>query len=263
MNDLDVLAQQAVDAAINQKWKDALSFNEKIVKLDSKNLAATLRLGYAYLQLKNNKEAKKYYQKALRIQPKNHVALENLERISVLGMRRSKKTADDHGALNPALFLEIPGKTKSISLVNVGQKKDLAELRIGQEMILQLKKRKVEARTKSDKYIGSLPDDLSKRLIFFLKAKSKYLAYVKEASLNRVVMFIKEESKGKKVANFLSFPQNSQSNMDKISDESQPAAGDEDDTEEDEWEGVGHELAHEEKEEHLVDIHHEEEEVEE
>lgn len=261
MNEVDILQQQAVDAAISQQWKQALLLNEKILKLESKNLAATLRLGYAHLHLKNNKEAKKYYQKALRIQPKNHVAIENLERIGVMGVRRSKKTGDDMVIINPNLFLEIPGKTKIVTLVNVGQKKDLAELRIGQEIKLQLKKRKVEARTNNDKYLGCLPDDLSKRLIFFLKVKSKYFAYIKEANLNRVVLFIKEELKGKKVTHFLSFPHNSQANIDRISDESQ-AEGNED--EEDEWEGVGHEISAEEKEEQLIDIHpQEEEEVEE
>lgn len=263
MDEIDVLEQQAVDAAMNQEWKEAVVFNERILKIDDKNLGACLRLGFTHFRSKNNKEAKKYYQKALHIQPKNQVALENLERLKVLGERSTRKaTPAQSAALNPSLFLEIPGKTKSAQLVNVGQKKDLAELVIGQEVELKLKKRKIEARTESGSYVGCLPDDLSKRLIFLIKAKSRYVAYIKEANLNRAVLFIKEELKGKKVSHFLSFPQNIQTNMEQMSGE-RPTNETEDETEDEEWEGVGHELATEEKEEQLVDIHPEEEEVEE
>ncbi len=262
MNDIDLLEQQAVDAAITQHWKDALHLNEKILKLDSKNLAACLRLGFVYMQMKDYKESKKYYQKALRIQPKNHVAQENLERLEVLGEKSSRKSTGEKTILNPNLFLEVPGKTKTVTLVNSGQKKDLAELVIGQKVGLKLKKRKVEARTTAGKYIGSLPDDISKRLIYFIKAKSNYAAYVKESSLNRVVIFIKEELKGKKVFHYTSFPQNSQANMDKIQDDSNSESEEHDENDEDEWDNIAHELSQEEKEE-IIDVHPEEEEAEE
>lgn len=261
MNDIDILEEQAVDAAVGMRWKDAIFLNEKILHLDSKNLSACLRMGFAYLQVKNNKEAKKYYQKALRIQPKNQVASENLERIKILGERGSGKSSSEQARLDPSLFLDVPGKTKSVALVNVGQKQDLAKLVIGQEVELKLKKRKVEARGTSGSYIGSLPDDLSKRLIYFLKAKSKYLAYIKESNLNRVVLFIREIGKGKKVAHYSSFPQNIQTNINRMNDETQ-AEHEEEENEDEEWDNLTHELTVEEKEE-LADIHQEEEESEE
>jgi tetratricopeptide (TPR) repeat protein len=267
MDEIDMMEQRAVDAAINQQWKEAITLNEKILAKDSKNLAACLRLGFAHLQAKNNKEAKRYYQKAIRIQPKNQVAIENLERLKILGERSGKKGSGVIGSLNPNLFLEIPGKTKSVMLVNPGQKKDLAELVAGQEVELKFKTRKVEARTKSGKYVGCLPDDLSKRLLYFIEAKSKYAAHVKEAGINRVVLFIREEIKGKKVAHYLSFPHNIQTNLDNMHSEAQAShEGEEvEEAEEGEEWGAGHEITHlptEEREE-LPDIHTEEEEAEE
>ena len=115
--------------------------------------------------------------------------------------------------MNPNLFLEIPGKTKSVGLVNLGQKNILAQLSVGQEVVQKIKKRKVEVRTKENEYIGSLPDDLSRRLLVFLKAKSKYGVFIKEASLSRITVFIREDKKGKKVQHYLSFPQNIQSQI--------------------------------------------------
>ena len=61
MNEIDILENQAVDAAVNLGWKAAIFLNEKILRIESHNLAACLRLGFAYLQLNKIKEAKRYY----------------------------------------------------------------------------------------------------------------------------------------------------------------------------------------------------------
>lgn len=217
MNRIDVLEQQAVEAAVKSHWKEAIKLNKQIVVQDKQNLSAHLRLGFSYLQLRSLEEAKKYYRKALKLQPANMVAFENLERIKVLeskSIKKSKKTSSFQ--LDPVLFLEMPGKTKSVALVNLGQKNILVHLEIGQEVILSIKKRKVEVRTRNAEYVGTLPDDLSRRLLLFLKAKSLYKAYIKEAHLSRVTVFIKEEKKGRTVNAYLSFPSDIQANINRI-----------------------------------------------
>ncbi len=214
MNDIELLEQQAIDAAINLQWKEALSLNTQIIKIDKKNEAAHLRMGFVYLQLKDILNAKKYYSKALKIQPKSSVALQNIERIKVLEKAKINKNSDQEVSFDPELFMEMAGKTKMVALSNLGQKNILARLTIGQKVELQIKKRRVEVRTTSKEYIGALPDDLSKRLIFFLKAKSSYVTYIKESTLTRVIVFIKEEKKGKQVMSQISFPQNIQKKLD-------------------------------------------------
>ncbi|NTU46391.1 hypothetical protein HGA88_02085 [Candidatus Roizmanbacteria bacterium] len=206
MNDLDILEQQAVDAAINQEWEQAVVYNKQILDLESQNVPAFLRLGFAELQRENISAAKEYYTAVLKLQPNNQMALDNLERIAVLSEKGAIVPVKERTKLDPNLFLEITGKTKSVPVVNIGQKNVLARLIVGQEIELKLKARKVEVRTRQDEYIGALPDDVSKRLIFFLKAKSTYRAYIKEANLSKVVIFIQEEKKGKKVAHYSSFP---------------------------------------------------------
>jgi hypothetical protein len=206
MNEIDILEQQAVDASINQQWDVAVEINKQILVMDDQNISAYLRLGFAELQKEDAKEAKKYYDAVLKLQPHNQMAIDNLERIEILLDTSTKKSVKEKAHLDPNMFLEIPGKTKSVPLVKLGQKNVLAVLAVGQEIELKLKARKVEIRSKDDEYIGSLPDDLSKRLIFFLKNKSSYRAYIKESNLSRVVIFIQEEKKGKKVAHYSSFP---------------------------------------------------------
>ncbi|MBI2641439.1 hypothetical protein HYW87_02480 [Candidatus Roizmanbacteria bacterium] len=208
MNELEILERQAVDAAIQFRWTEAVDLNKQIIAQDKHNLNAFLRLGFANLQLQKLNEAKRFYRKALKIQSNSNVAKENLERIKILQSRSAKSKKTQELNLDPNLFLEVPGKTKSVILVKLGQKNILAHINVGQEVYLKPKKRKVEVRARENEYIGSLPDDLSKRLLLFLKAKSKYQVFVKEANLNRVTVFISELSKGKKVSKYISFPQN-------------------------------------------------------
>lgn len=249
ISDLEILETKAVDSAINLDWEEAIKLNLQIVKLDHKNISAYLRLGYAYLQIGKILESKKYYRKALKIQPKNPVVFENLERIKILEEQKVKKTRRDKITLKPNIFIEISGKTKAVPLVNHGQKDILAKLLIGQEVILKIKKRRVEVRTYDDEYVGNLPDDLSRRLIIFLKAKSKYNAYIKETGLTRVVIFIKEEAKGRTVANNISFPHNIQKNVNTTSEEEKSDTDGEDaDESEDNWEKLSGDLIEEEKE---------------
>lgn len=221
------LEKQAIEAAISSNWESAIKLNEEIVKHEKKNTDAYLRLGFAYLQDGRANEAKKYYKKALVLQPGNQTAKDNLEKIKILESRKLHKVRDVN--LNPYLFLDIPGKTKTVTLVNNGQKATLARLAIGQKLSLAVKKRRVEVRTTDEEYIGCLPDDISKRLTIFIKAGSAFEAYVKETSLKHVAVFLKEEKKGKRVAKYISFPVNIQSNLQNLSsgkDDSE--SGDED-----------------------------------
>ena len=237
MNDIDLLEQQAIDAAINLNWATAVDLNTKILAKQEYNLGAILRLGFAYLQKNDLPKAKKTYQKALKIQSENTIALENIERIKILEVKGSKNGIKRDKKFDPNLFLEVPGKTKASTLVNLGQKNVLAQLTIGEEVFLISKKRKAEIRSSNKEYIGSLPDDLSKRLYLFIKGESEYTCFIKEVSLNKVVVFIREEKKGRKLQRFSSFPKNIQTNMAKMGAADEEHAKPGDDSHEDDAEG--------------------------
>ncbi len=210
MIDKEILERQAIDSAINSDWKTAIKFNKKIITVDKKNLDAYLRLGFAYLQSRDLANAKKHYKKALKLQPKNNLALQSLERIKILDGKKSKKGKIATVRFDPNMFLEIPGKTKSVNLVKLGQKNALAQLTIGQQVILKPKKRKIEVRTETNDYIGSIPDDLSKSLNLFIKGGNQYEGFIQDFSLNKVSIFIKEFKKGKKYAKYTSFTKDMQ-----------------------------------------------------
>jgi tetratricopeptide (TPR) repeat protein len=267
MNNIDFLEQQAVDAAVARDWQKAVDFNKQILKIDSEHISTYLRLGFAYMQLNSIEDAKKYYRKVLKLQPNHRIASENLEKLEILEKKKKKQVNTLSPILDPNLFLEIPGKTKTVHLVHLGQKEELAGLSVGQEVELKLRKRKIEVRTLDDEFIGYLPDDVSKRLMYFIKEKSIYKTYIKESSLNDVSVFIKEEKKGTRVNHYPSFPQNPHTYLSDIQhDEHGDEEGgeheehDDFETETDEWMSLGHET--EEKDEDILPIPHEEEEDE-
>lgn len=244
---IQVLEQEAIDAAIAANWKDAVALNQKIIQLDKKNLDAYMRLAFAYLQKGAISFAKKYYKKSLKLQPGSSAIAEYLERIKILESKKGKKEQNSYLSLDPNLFLETPGKTKSITLVNPGQKNILAQLTVGQQVFLIPKKRKIEIRTKTKEYIGSLPDDISKRLTLFIKAGSEFSAYIKEASLTKAIIFIREEKKGRKVIKYTSFPSNIQSHLTEMTKEDEQQE-DVEDINENDLDKLAEILASEEKE---------------
>ncbi|EKE13822.1 MAG: tetratricopeptide TPR_2 repeat protein, partial [uncultured bacterium] len=203
---LEFLEEEAINEALKGNYKKAIEVNKQIISDNPSYLDAHLRLGFAYFQINNFNCAKRYYQNALKIQPANQIAKNNLEKIRILGKKgKDKNDKKNNTPLDPNLFLNIFGKTKVIPLVNLGQINLLAKLKVGQKINLKIKKRRLEVRNKQKEYIGALPDDISKRLIYFILAKSSYSAYIKETSKKHVDIFVKEETKGKKVTKLISF----------------------------------------------------------
>lgn len=211
--DLHQLEVKAIDAALKNDWNKAIKINFEIVKASPKNLDALLRLGFAFMQKGEYAQAKITYKKALEIQPNHPIAKEKIQQLNVLLEKKAKVAKRSKLLLDPNLFADVPGKTRSVELVNLGQKHILAKLSIGEPVELKIRRRRVEIRTKEGEYIGALPDDLSKRLILLMNAGSKYEAFIKEASLKEIIVFLREISKGRKVARFISFPDDMRKNI--------------------------------------------------
>lgn len=214
MKDFSNIEEQAINCAMNGQWTEAVRLNESIIKIDKKNIEAYLRLGFANLQINKIKKAKEYYLQALKIQPNNGFVKKNLDRIKIL---ESKKLISSNTTpLDPLLFVDIPGKTKTVSLVNCGPKSVLAKLTVGQKVFLIVKKRRVEIRTEEKEYAGCLPDDLSKRLAIFIKNGGVFSVYIKETSLKMINVLIKEEKKGAKMMKFVAFPSDLSVNLSRM-----------------------------------------------
>jgi hypothetical protein len=185
------LKNQAIQTALQGNWQEAIVINKSLIKEDPEDIDALNRLALAYTIIGKPREAKSTYQKVLDVDPLNPIALRNLKKLKDKGLNLAK------GNINSCInnkFLEEPGKTKVVELVNIAQPKIVEALRTGQSLELNIKRLKIFA-LEGTQYIGVLPDDIARRLIKFIKNGCKYEAYVKSSNQHKVTIFVKEIKK--------------------------------------------------------------------
>src|SRR5579885_812538 len=192
------LKAQAIQTALVGDWMNAITLNRQILDGEPNDIDTLNRLAFAFLSLGHTKDAKNLYEKVLSLDMKNPIALRNLQRLN------NNKTLRPSIQLNN-LFIEEPGKTKIIELLNVADKKILAPLRCGEELRLRIKRNKLFVLDLQNHYTGMLPDDIGQRLIRFIKGGNIYSAYVKTVANNYVSIFIREEKQVKRYLHQPSF----------------------------------------------------------
>ncbi|MBI2031818.1 MAG: tetratricopeptide repeat protein [Candidatus Levybacteria bacterium] len=199
------LKDQAINTALNGDWEKAISLNKALVKANPNDVDALNRLAFALHIQGKTQAAKTTYQKVLKIDGLNSLALRNLKKL--LESKKSGKnfTSNNFSIQTDNLFLEEPGKTKIIELVNIAQPNVINMLRTGQILMLCVKRLKIFLLAENKIFVGMLPDNISKRLIKFIKAGNEYNAYVKSANNRRLVVFIKETKKSSRFKDQFSF----------------------------------------------------------
>lgn len=200
MDEIKKLAQQAIDAALANHWSKAIELNEKIIKLDSQNTAAFNRLTKAYLELGKKKESRAAIKKVLKLDRFNPIAQKNLQKINLF----KPKKAISATPADPDLFIEEPGKTKTVNLINLADKSIIGRLSVSEEVSLVPRQWRISVVSQSGDNLGKLPDDVSQRLKSLMKGGNQYQAYIRSTS-DGVKVFIREIFRSKKFANQPSF----------------------------------------------------------
>ncbi len=197
----------AINAALLNDWNKAISVNKDIIKENPNDLNALNRLAFALTQTCVIDEAKKIYKKILTIDKYNLIAIKNLEKINNLHSRKKSKlnTKKTTSFLSPSLFIEEPGKTKTVTLANPASSEILSGVNIGDPVNLHPKKHSIEIRDFQNTYLGALPDDIAFRLIRLLKSGNIYRVNIKNITKNSIAVFISETKRGKRFANQPSF----------------------------------------------------------
>lgn len=192
------LSHSAIQCALSQDWKQAIKINVDILEKDKNDTEAMCRLAYAYSQLGRIDEAKRIYRKILTIDRYHAIARKNLDRISVIARSWGQTTDRTKVRISPNLFIEEPGKTKTVVLRNIAPVKRLAQVNIGDSVTLFAKNHSIEVRDQEKIYLGALPDDIAFRMIRFLKAGNVYQVSIKNVHKNTLSVFIRETRRGKR-----------------------------------------------------------------
>ncbi len=198
----------AIKYALENNWKLAASTNEEILAENPNDIESLNRLGFALMKLGKYKKAKETYKKVLTFDKTNPIATKNLKRLDMV----SKQKPNEAQELSPKMiaslqdmFIEEAGKTRTVDLKNVADKKTLSLLQSGDSVNLIIKRSKIFIQDGGKKYIGMLPDSVGARLIKFIKGGNEYSAFVKACDDKNVTVFLKEVKKMKRFVNQPSF----------------------------------------------------------
>lgn len=200
------LSDQAIRAALDCKWADALRINRQILKVDPQNIDALSRMAKAYVELGRSNLAKKYYTEVLNYDPYNPIALKNLKIIKAF-KSNGKPHLNGGGEfrLSASLFLQEPGKTKIVNLLNVCEPQKLSSTFCGMKVEMMVRNRKLIVVDSDGGYLGVLPDDICHLLIRLLKGGNKYSLLVKSIRVNGLSVLIRETFRSKRFKNQPSF----------------------------------------------------------
>lgn len=199
------LKNQAIYTALKGDWEKAITLNKTLVKDNPNDIDALNRLAFAFSILGKAKDAKNIYKKVLEIDALNPLALRNLKKIlDDKGPKNSIKK--DSISINVSnAFIEEPGKTKVVEVINIAQPEIISRLRTGQSLSFSVKRFRIFLLTKPKQYVGMLPDNIGKRLIEFIKAGNLYEAFVKSVSNYHLIVFIKETKRASRLKDQPSF----------------------------------------------------------
>lgn len=197
------LKAQAIQTALSGDWSSSITLNLEILKDNPNDIDTLNRLAFAYSSKGDLKEAKNIYQQVLSLDDHNPIALRNLKRINDGGGSKNVNIVTPVHVSN--LFIEEPGKTKVIDLLNIADKKVISPLRSGEVLNLTPKRMRIFLIDQNKQYIGMLPDDIGRRLIRFIDGGNTYEAYVKSVSNNKVTIFARETKRTSKFKNQPSF----------------------------------------------------------
>lgn len=176
----------------------ALKINEEIIEESPSDIDALLRVAFAYTQIKKFDRAKTLYRKILGQDKYNAIAQKNLDKLNSLPLKGKDSSIVDTPVVSLNLFIEEPGKTRSVILKNVAPISVLSKLRICDTVDLVPKRHSIEVRNANKIYVGALPDDVTFRLIRFIKAGNQYHVCIKNVAKNSVTVFIRELKRGKR-----------------------------------------------------------------
>ena len=207
LESLESLAQEAIAAALNCNWSHAQKINEKLLSRDEGNVEALNRLARAQACLGFIPKALKTYKKVLLVDPFNIIALKNIDKLSksngtFLVPQNGMGSNGQNSPINISkVFLDEPGRTKLVNLLNLAPPAILAGLNCGDKLEINPKNHSISVCLENGTYLGAFPDDLAHRLISFIAGGNKYEAYVRSNTTKSLTVFVREVLRSEKFGN--------------------------------------------------------------
>jgi hypothetical protein len=203
-SELDPRFQNAIEAALAGSWDKAVQLNSALFEDYPEDIDTLNRLGHAYAELGQVNKASATYKKVLEMDPYNPIATRNLEKLSAL--RGSNLKPKETRAIDPDVFLEEPGKTRSVDLIDLAMPKVLIQLRVGDSVELKASKTEVTILSEENKRLGKLEALWGQEIAQAISLGSDFSAIIKAVKVGRdpkdstLSVFLRELRHSKKLA---------------------------------------------------------------
>jgi len=165
------LSKLAIKAAYNQNWQEAVEVNTQIINQSENNIDAHLRLGLAYLQLKDYSKAKKSYSKVLELDPINKIANDKMKLV------KEKKT-EEFIVPDSESLLKEPGNSIEANLEILTKGITSDKFKFDEELIIKISAKTISIHRNDDKQslINYLPDHIAKGILRAKNIKAEVTA---------------------------------------------------------------------------------------
>jgi tetratricopeptide (TPR) repeat protein len=198
------LVEEAISAALERDWKQALELNQEVVERFGVDEETHNRLGKAYTELGKMDDALTAYKATLEINPLNMIARKNVNRLSDL-IEDKADLPKTQSKVDVGLFVEEMGKT---TLANVVLEKgfDAALVAPGDQVTLVPASDTLKAETGNGKQMGHVEAKLARRVLKFIAGGNEYTAAVATSDAKNVRIIIRETKQAPEFAGVPSFP---------------------------------------------------------
>ncbi len=200
------LNEQAIAAATEAEWEQALEINKRILDLGADSEAEN-RMAKAYWEMGELAQAREHYQAALALDPTNRIAERNISRLRMLLAEAGKKTipAKKTDKAPVSIFVEETGKTGFAHLLDLADPKQLAQVNPGDSVALAPDGPRLEAKS-NGWHIGWVEPRVAARLLKLIADGNKYTAGVTSIGERDVRIIIRETYQDPSNYGKVSFP---------------------------------------------------------
>jgi tetratricopeptide (TPR) repeat protein len=197
-------SKEAIDLAMQARWQEAVSLNQEIVRDYPEDVDAYNRLGRAYLELGQYRQAREAYENAVRLDPYNAIASRNIRRLN--DIKETETTEVETGKVEPQQFIEEIGKAGVVTLDELAPKENRARVVAGDRVHLKLSGSVLTVADSRGEYIGRVEAKHAQRLARLMLGGNQYSATVVRSAADMVTVMVRETYQHPSQDGKLSFP---------------------------------------------------------
>jgi tetratricopeptide (TPR) repeat protein len=197
-------SKEAIDLAMQARWQEAVTINKEIVKDYPEDVDAYNRLGRAYLELGQYKQARAAYESAVKLDPYNAIASRNIRRLN--DIKETGPAEVETVKVEPQQFIEEIGKAGVVTLSELAPKEKRARVVAGDRVNLKANGSLLTVESSRGEYIGRVEPKHAQRLARLMKGGNQYSATVVRSTAETMTVMVRETFQHPSQAGKLSFP---------------------------------------------------------